>query len=145
LRDVSDQDDVEAAVVRAGFRREPHPATVPLAVRDDHVMHASLSGDAVLEAHGYLAVAPEHELSDERGVERHASAERLRHRVRAARDRAAHADARHVREPARALAEAHASEVDALQTSFTRNAYGLVERSGNPVRAHEVHSRPARD
>ena len=39
LRDVADQHDVEQAVVGLGVGGELHPAAVPHAVRDDHVVH----------------------------------------------------------------------------------------------------------
>ena len=99
LRHVADQHDVEEPSSGARVRREHHPAAVPDAVRDDHVVHAA-PPLPVVEPHGHLGVLPREEDARERVEEGRLAAERLRHPVRALRHRAAHADRADVREEA---------------------------------------------
>src|SRR5436309_1725688 len=98
LRDVSDQHDVEQPVIGLRVGGEPHRAAVPLAVRDDHIVHPALPLGPVFELYGDVCVLPFEEDPRERVEERRAAAERLRHPVRTLGDGRAHADAADVRE-----------------------------------------------
>ena len=92
LRHVADQHDVEQAVVglrrreRASSRRR---ASVPFATITSCIRPRRSPPS---KADRHLGVLPGDELARERVVERRPTAERLRHRVRAPGDRAAHPD-----------------------------------------------------
>ena len=146
LGDVADRHDVEEAVVLPGVRRELHPSAVEAAVRDDHVVHRAFPPHAVVQLDDHVRVLPGEELACERVEERRAAAERLRHRVRAARDGAAHPRRADVgEEAARAVVELDAAEVD-RSASRRRARPAPRRRSGrDAVRAAEVLARAARE
>ena len=92
-----------SAVVGAGVRRELHPAAVP-AARSRRSRRASRPRRSPPSKRTVTSVFCQARNSrDERVVERRPAAERLRHRVRAPRDRAAHPDRADVREEPRRL------------------------------------------
>src|SRR5690348_7793614 len=145
LRDVADQHDVEGAVVLPGVGRELHPPAVEAAVRDDHVVHGALPPEAVVELDDYARVLPRQELARECVEERRPATEPLRHRVRTPRHGAAHSGRADIgEEPARAVLELDASEVDPPHRAGERDADCVVEATRDTVRAAEVLTRAAR-
>ena len=97
-----------------------------------------------------LADAPAREDAQRREQVRDLAAERLRRLVRPLCDRAAHAGARDVREPARLVgarprAVADAAEVDLARRAVQRHVDGVFRSARDPLRAREVPARAARD
>ena len=137
LRDVADQHDVEEPVVGARVRGELHPAAVPAAVRDDHVVHPAA---ALARRRGVTVTSvfcQRSELADERVEERRAAAERLRHRVRAARDRRRSSrPSRRSRSSASASSPSPAAGRSTRPRSIVRAA--PVERDARPRRRSAV-------
>src|SRR5437660_702647 len=144
LRDVADEQHVEEAIVRRGIRRELHPAAVEASVRDDDVVHAPAPLGAV-EPNADAGVAPGQELARQGVEERRLAAERLRHRVGALRNRAAHPETRDIREVPFSVVECHAAEVELARSSCARNMDSLVEARRKSVRPREILAGPLRE
>jgi hypothetical protein len=118
---------------------------VPVAVRDDHVVHRAFAPHAVVELHHDACVLPGEELARERVEERHPAAEPLRHGVGAPRHRTAHAHRADVgEEPARAVLELDPAQVDDARLAAERDPDGVVEAARDAVRAAEVLAGAAR-
>ena len=140
LRHVADRQHVEEAVVRRGLGADLHAAAEVAPVRDDDVVHPAAPALAV-DGHLEVGRRPAGEDRERRPEVRRLPAERLRGRVRALRDRAAHPRARDVREDRDALApvpgaERRAPEVDRAHVARERDLGRLLDlRAGSRTSA----------
>src|SRR5919108_1257115 len=139
----------EAAARRPPRGKNHPPAAEVAAVRDAPAVHPPPRRLAV-GGPADRAGPPAREDSEGRPQVRDLPAERLRRLVRALGDRAAHAGARHVREPRVRLAAAPRAVADAAEVDLARapgagDLDGVLEPMRDPVRADEVPAGPARE
>src|SRR5436309_13224618 len=149
LRDVSDEQHVEDAVVRKRLRTQHDPAPDDASVRDDAVDHAPFANLAI-DRDSHPPRLPAEEDRECRPVVRDLAAERFRGLVRAPRDRTADARAADVREVGPSFsagpgAKSRPSEVDLADVAGERGGDRILEAPRDTEATDEVPTRPPGD
>ena len=134
LRQVAEHEHVEEAIVGSCFRREPHAAAVVLPVRDHGVVEEPLGSSPSTRTR--ISALRHLKKTSTSATKKLAFSHRLRLRVRAPRDRRAHAGAADVREVLRRLdagprAERDLAEVDLARTPVAATRAASPASSGS--------------